>query len=126
MDRGRGAFRRLGDQHPLILMPMSFLTPYVNKISIIRGGALRANPERDWAALLGMAAIAFAGIFMWNISVFETVVSGGALRKVEIPPPPVVDTASLEAIQALFAERAAEEAKYVEGAYLFVDPSQQP
>jgi hypothetical protein len=90
-----------------------------------RRGA-RADPARDWLALLALSAIALAGIVVWNVWAFETVAGGGAIG---VPPaktasPAVPDRAALDAVRTLFEGRAAEKAKYSNGAYRYADPSQ--
>jgi len=89
----------------------------------LRSGA-SLDPVRDWLMMLTLAAIALIGIIVWNVWAFDTVASGGTIG---VPPAATTVTfspASLDAIRALFANRAAEEAKYETGAYKFADPSQ--
>lgn len=88
--------------------------------------AARANPARDWLALITLSVIVLAGIVVWNIWAFETVVGGGAIGAApsKTAPSMMPDRASLDAIRALFEERAAEKANYANGAYRYADPSQ--
>lgn len=89
----------------------------------LRSGA-QFDPVRDWLTMLTVSAIALAGIIVWNVWAFDTVASGGAIGAPPIGAPAVFDPASLKAINAIFADRAAEEAKYETGVYTFTDPSQ--
>lgn len=82
------------------------------------------NPERDWTLLLSCAGVALLCIVAWNVWAFQTVVGGGTLGAVPQAPTTPTNQTSLEAIPALLADRAAEEAKYINGTYRFVDPSQ--
>lgn len=82
------------------------------------------DPVRDWLALISVSAILLVGIIVWNVWAFDTVAKGGTIGTPPKGASPVFNKASLDAIHAIFAERAAEEAKYATGAYRYVDPSQ--
>lgn len=88
--------------------------------------AARADPTRDWLALITISVIALAGIIVWNIWAFETVAGGGAIGAAPATTASlaVPDRAALDAIHALFESRAVEKAKYSTGAYRYADPSQ--
>lgn len=83
----------------------------------------RLNPARDWFAILGAFALGFAAVLAWNISAFDTVAEGGVLGGAATSTPPVFSQSSLDTIHTVFANRAAEEAKYVTGVYRYADPS---
>lgn len=82
------------------------------------------DPVRDWLALLAFSAIALAGIVVWNAWAFDTIASGGVIGTAATSTPPIFSQSSLDAIHAIFANRAAEKAKYETGTYRFADPSQ--
>jgi len=84
----------------------------------------RLNPVRDWLALIVSSVIVCTGIIVWNMWVFDTVAQGGVIGSVATSSLSVFDRSSLDAIDAIFANRAAEEEKYETGAYRFADPSQ--
>ncbi len=84
----------------------------------------RLDPERDWLMLLIVSAIALVGIVVWNVWAFETVANGGVIGAAATSTAPVFSRSSLDAIHAIFQNRAAEEGKYVSGVYSFTDPSQ--
>ena len=81
------------------------------------------DPERDWLVLLIISAVALIGIVMWNVWAFETVANGGIIGTAATSTTPVFSRSSLDAIRAIFQSRAAEEDKFVSGAYGFTDPS---
>ncbi|OGG92637.1 hypothetical protein A2609_02155 [Candidatus Kaiserbacteria bacterium RIFOXYD1_FULL_47_14] len=82
------------------------------------------NPVRDWLALLVFSVIVLAGIIVWNVWAFDTVANGGVIGAAATSTTPIFDQSSLDTIHTIFANRAAEEAKYETGAYSFADPSQ--
>ena len=84
----------------------------------------RLDPTRDWFVLITLTIILFAGVLVWNAWAFDTVASGGVIGGTATVSPPLFSQSSLDTIQTVFANRAAEEAKYQTGAYRFVDPSQ--
>ena len=84
----------------------------------------RIDPQRDWFALLTILAIAFAALVVWNVWAFDTVAQGGTIGASATSTPPVFSPSALDAIQAIFTDRAAEEQKYQTGTYRFADPSQ--
>lgn len=87
--------------------------------------AARADPARDWLILLVLSVMALAGIIVWNARAFEIVAGGGAIggAPAETTPSTMLNRASLDAVRAIFADRAAEEAKYTTGTYRYADPS---
>jgi hypothetical protein len=82
------------------------------------------DPERDWIILLLIATVLFIGILAWNVVLFDTVATGGVIGKPLPSASPVFSRTSLDAIHAVFVNRAAEEAKYVGEGYHYADPSQ--
>lgn len=83
----------------------------------------RPDPKRDWHTALLISAMLLAGIIVGGVWAFDTVARGGIIGAPLPPASSVMNQASLEAIHAIFADRAAEEAKYVSGVYRFSDPS---
>lgn len=81
------------------------------------------NPGRDWLMVLIVSAIALAGILVWNAWAFDTVAHGGIIGTPATNVSPALDPASLETIHSIFAERAAEEQKYLTEGYEYADPS---
>ena len=102
---------------------MNIFTAIISFFKRFRYGA-EINPTRDWVALLMLSAITLTGIVIWNMWAFDTVANGGIIGTAATSTPPVFDQASLDAVHAIFADRAAEEAKYETGVYNFSDPSQ--
>ena len=82
----------------------------------------RVDPQRDWFALLTLLGLVLAALMVWNIWAFDTVANGGTIGATSTPP--VFSPSSLDAIQAIFTDRAAQEQKYQTGVYRFADPSQ--
>lgn len=82
------------------------------------------DPTRDWLTLLIFVALLFSVILVWNMWLFDTVASGGVIGPAPATSPTVLGPASLNIVQEIFVSRAAEEAKYVNGTYHFIDPSQ--
>lgn len=82
------------------------------------------DPERDWLFLLISSTIVLSGIVVWNAWAFDTVASGGTIGSSATTVVPIFDQSSLETIHTIFAERAAEEEKYMSGVYRYADPSQ--
>ncbi|HUY05544.1 MAG TPA: hypothetical protein VMV62_02415 [Candidatus Paceibacterota bacterium] len=85
--------------------------------------APQVDPVRDWLIVIIIAAIALAGIIVWNAWAFDTVAGGGVIGSPAATTTPVFSQTSLDAVHAVFANRAAEEEKYLSGAYGYADPS---
>jgi hypothetical protein len=85
---------------------------------------LRPDPTRDWFTLLVTSLILLASVIVWNVWMFDTVSAGGIIGEAATSTPPIFSQASLDAVHAVFADRAAEEAKYAKGIYRYADPSQ--
>lgn len=83
-----------------------------------------SDPAHDWLTLLMLATFALAGIIVWNAWAFETVAQGGVIGSAATSSPPVFSRTSLDAIHAIFVNRAEERQKYETGVYRFADPSQ--
>lgn len=99
-----------------------------NFLSKIRGASSfhygeQFRPERDWFALLACGALVLAGSIAYNIWLFDHVATGGILGGSATSTAPVFNQTSLQAVESVFADRAAEEVKYRNGAYSFIDPS---
>lgn len=90
-----------------------------------RRGA-RADPARDWLALIALSTIALAGVVVWNLWTFGVVAGGGAIggAAAKTAPSMMPDRAALDAVRALFEKRASEQTSYSTGAYRYADPSQ--
>ena len=95
----------------------------ISFIKRLRAGA-HQDPVRDWLTLITVSAIVLAGIIVWNVWAFDTVARGGTIGTAPAAAPAVFNRASLDEVQTIFKERAAEEAKYATGAYRYADPSQ--
>ena len=84
----------------------------------------RIDPSRDWLIMLVLSAFVLAGSIVWNVWTFNTVANGGSIGAPADKTSPIFSRSSLDAIRAIFAQRAAEEAKYETGVYQYTDPSQ--
>ena len=84
----------------------------------------RLDPARDWIVLLIISMMALVCIVVWNVWAFDTVSRGGTLGTPATSTPLLFDRSSLDAVHAIFVNRAAEEEKYISGGYSFTDPSQ--
>lgn len=82
----------------------------------------RLQPERDWFVLLGVAVLAFAVSFALNALLFLRVASGQTFGGGPTPTSPAFNAVPLQAVDALFAARAQEAARY-QNEYPFTDPS---
>lgn len=102
---------------------MNIFDTVISPLRRLRPGGLQ-DPARDWLVLLISSVIVLAGIIVWNVWAFDTVASGGAIGSAEPKATPLFSRATLEEIRTIFADRAAEEAKYVTGVYRYADPSQ--
>jgi len=84
----------------------------------------RLDPARDWIIMLIISLIVLTGVVIWNAWAFDTVAGGGTIGLATTSLVPTFNQSSLDAIRTVFANRAAEEEKYVTGVYRFSDPSQ--
>jgi hypothetical protein len=91
-------------------------------LEYLRYGAI--NPVRDWLVLITLSIIALAGIIVWNVWAFGTVVQGGVIGPSTTNSAPAFDRSSLDTINTIFSNRAIEEEKYVNDTYHYADPSQ--
>jgi hypothetical protein len=82
------------------------------------------NPRRDWFVLIILSTITFAGIVVWNVWAFGVVANGGIIGSPEASTTPSFSRSSLDQINTIFSNRAAEEKKYETGTYRYADPSQ--
>lgn len=83
----------------------------------------RIEPTRDWFVLLALFGMLFVVSAVWNAWLFNRVASGGTLSAAATSTPTTFSKASLDVVERLFEERAAEELKYTSGEYSFTDPS---
>lgn len=81
------------------------------------------DPERDWLIVLFTGGALLVAIGFWNVWFFNATVRNVA-RTEPVENVPVVDIDALEAVNAIFEQRAVEEAAYISGEYSFSDPSQ--
>ncbi|MEK9184256.1 MAG: hypothetical protein AAB892_00830 [Patescibacteria group bacterium] len=95
-------------------LPKSLALPHFARSS-------RRRPIRDWFSLLTIAFVILLASVAWNVWTFTRVTSGQLVggTPIETQAP---DISALEAVQEIFASRAAEEARY-RAEYRFVDPS---
>ena len=99
-------------------------TPFLSSLMKRLRPAPQEDPARDWLIAIIIAMIALVGIIVWNAWAFDTVAGGGVIGSSATTAPPVFSQSSLDAIHTVFANRAAEEEKYVSGVYSYADPSQ--
>ncbi|MDD2657154.1 MAG: hypothetical protein PHD04_00630 [Candidatus Pacebacteria bacterium] len=99
---------------------------FTDLIASLKRTRARAHQDavRDWLILVTISSIALAGIIVWNVWAFDTVASGRAIGSSAPKVAPIFDPVALEAVRKVFANRAAEEAKYISGVYRYADPSQ--
>jgi len=102
---------------------MNTLDTFLTYLKRLRTGVYQ-DPVRDWMVLITLSTILLAGIVVWNVWAFDTVANGGVLGNAVPKATPIFSRTSLEAIHTIFADRAAEETKYVTGVYRYADPSQ--
>ena len=102
---------------------MNILTTLTSFLKRVRAGA-HQDPVRDWLAIVFLSIIALAGIIVWNAWVFDTVAGGKSLGSTTATSTLSFDSSSIGIIRDVFANRAAEENKYVTGVYRYADPSQ--
>lgn len=81
------------------------------------------DPVRDWIIVLTLGTLALVSIITWNVWAFDTVANGGTIGTPATVPQVLFNQSSLDAIRAIFDNRAAEEARYENGTYRFTDPS---
>jgi hypothetical protein len=80
----------------------------------------RIMPERDWLRLVSVAILLFIASLGFNFWYFTYLTSGGAIGVTSTAP--AVAPPSVDGVQKIFQNRAAEQARYQSG-YTFVDPS---
>ncbi len=102
---------------------MNIFNTAVSSIKRFRSNAFR-DPERDWMGMLAIAVTAFVCIVVWNIWTFQTAANGGVIGTATSSPTTSLNRSSLDAIDDVFSNRSAEEAKYRTGVYRYSDPSQ--
>jgi hypothetical protein len=82
------------------------------------------DPVRDWLLLVSVALLVLFGIIVWNALTFNTVANGGIIGTPATSTPALFSRPALDAVQQVFIDRAAEEAKYTNGTYSYANPSQ--
>ena len=102
---------------------MNIFNTVVSSIKRFRLNAFR-DPEHDWMGMLAIAVTAFVSIVVWNIWTFQTVANGGVIGTATSSPMTSFSRSSLDAVDVIFSNRSAEEAKYRTGVYRYSDPSQ--
>lgn len=83
----------------------------------------RLDPERDWLMLIMLGTTVLFGVIMWNVWAFNIVAEGGVIGKTTTSTAPTFNQASLDTLRSVFVNRAAEEGKYLNNGYTYVDPS---
>lgn len=102
------------------MTPLSPVTSFLRRF----GYGDRLDPSRDWMALLALSAMAFICLIIWNVWAFGVIANGGVIGTAATSTPPAFDHQSIDAVNAIFVNRAAEEERYDMGVYRFADPSQ--
>lgn len=101
---------------------MTILNRFGSLWKRVRSGT-SVDPVRDWLIVLTLGTLALISIITWNVWAFDTVANGGVIGTPAAAPQVLFNQSSLDAIRAIFDNRAAEEARYVNGTYRFTDPS---
>lgn len=97
------------------------LTKLLNRTEL----AARVDPARDWLLVLIVAFGILLTIVGWSVWNFNILLRDGIAPDASaVSTEPAFNKTSVEAVRIIFADRAAEEAKYVSGVYSFADPSQ--
>lgn len=81
------------------------------------------DPERDWLISLISGLVVLAGIVVWNVWTFNVMANESIASAVATTTTAIFNKSSLTTIHTIFANRAAEEAKYETGVYHYADPS---
>lgn len=84
---------------------------------------MRLRPMRDWFILLALLVLLLLISVVWNAWYYESVRGEASAIDQSPTAAPVFSQASVTQIQAIFADRANEEAKYQDHSYTFIDPS---
>ena len=79
----------------------------------------RLRPTRDWLMLLIIFAVLLLASLGWNVWLFSQATKGNIVGATPEAPQAQIE---LEEIKTLFAERSAQQARYIQE-YRFVDPS---
>jgi type III secretory pathway component EscU len=99
-------------------------TPYNKTLLQPFRSGVSQNIKRNWLILLTLSTLVLVCIIVWNIWIFSTVVQGGVIGTSEVNTPSLLDSSSINTVEAVFQMRATEHAKYMIGVYSYSDPSQ--
>lgn len=102
---------------------MSLLNPLTSLIQRTRSKA-HAEPLRDWIVLSAVTVVILAGVVAWNLWTFGAITGSSSPGEPAADTRPAFSPSSLNTIQDIFENRAAEEMRYETGVYSFSDPSQ--
>ena len=91
---------------------------------VLKGVPRRADPVRDWLALLSVVALILGVILVGSARLFDTIANGGSVAPAAATTTPAFDESMLQSVRAVFAQRAAQEEKFASGTLYFTDPSQ--
>jgi hypothetical protein len=81
------------------------------------------KPLRDWFVILALLGVLLLVGTLWSAYTFVAVKQGDVVGTAPPVHTPGVTDASIQSVQDLFLQRAAEAEKYQSGSYSFVDPS---
>ncbi|HVW82787.1 MAG TPA: hypothetical protein VHC68_02475 [Candidatus Paceibacterota bacterium] len=83
------------------------------------------DPERDWLIVLSLALAFLAASALGNAFLYREAVIGAPIGGGNGAGSAALSADALAKVESVFAARAAESAKYENGAYSFVDPSRE-
>jgi hypothetical protein len=83
----------------------------------------RMRPVRDWFVLLAISIMTLGVAVVWNAWLFDDVASGGTLLDAATSTPAAFSKSSLQSVEQIFQERAAEDATFASTTSNFTDPS---
>ncbi len=89
----------------------------------VRAGT-SGHPEQDWFVLLTVAALFLAASFAWHAWIWDTILGGNSISFASEQSASSVGQPSLDTVHAVFSARAMQSAKYTNGGYSFIDPTQ--
>lgn len=97
-------------------------TALIRRLKDVVSYGRQLRPDRDWFALIGVTLVAALASVVLNGSAFAQVAGGSAIGGKAAAPRRVPQAASLQKVEELFTQRAAEGVRY-QSEYQFVDPS---
>lgn len=99
------------------------LASVVNYLKRLRSSTY-VDPVRDWILLIAVSVVAFIGIVLWNVWVFNSIQqSATETRPAGTSPTSNTSRSTLDTLNAVFTSRGAEQQKYISGEYHYTDPS---